>query len=191
MAFDICPANRVLNMLAAENGKEYDEGGKMAASGNASQELLQELSRLPYYAQPYPKSLANQFGTAVVYPLIKTYQLSVHDALNTYVAHIVQQVKWSITQVLPLVKEEEQPLSLLVTGGGALNEYLTGRLSQELVELNIRTVIPDRTLIEYKEAMIMALIAVLRWREEYNVLSTVTGARRNTIGGALWIGTEA
>jgi anhydro-N-acetylmuramic acid kinase len=191
VAFDICAANRVLNMLAAENGKEYDEGGKMAASGTTSQQLLEELNSLPYYGQPYPKSLANQFGTGVVYPLVKTYQLSVADALHTYVDHIVHQVKSSVTQVVPLVKEEKQHLSMLVTGGGALNEYLTDRLRQELLALNIETIVPDRTLVEYKEAMIMALIAVLRWREEYNVLSTVTGARRNTIGGALWIGTEA
>ena len=33
-AFDVCPANRVLNMLAAEIGKEFDAGGNIAATGN-------------------------------------------------------------------------------------------------------------------------------------------------------------
>ncbi len=37
----------------------------------------------------------------------------------------------------------------------------------------------------------MAFIGVLRWRQEYNVLASVTGASRNSIGGALWIGQEA
>ena len=37
----------------------------------------------------------------------------------------------------------------------------------------------------------MALIGTLRWREEYNVLNSVTGAKRSSIGGALWLGTEA
>ncbi len=32
-AFDVCPANRVLNMLVNELGKEYDDGGQIAASG--------------------------------------------------------------------------------------------------------------------------------------------------------------
>jgi len=36
----------------------------------------------------------------------------------------------------------------------------------------------------------MALIAVLRWREEENVLASVTGASRNSIGGALWMGNQ-
>jgi anhydro-N-acetylmuramic acid kinase len=45
--------------------------------------------------------------------------------------------------------------------------------------------------VNFKEALIMALIGVLRWRQEYNVLSSVTGAARNSIGGALWTGEEA
>jgi len=31
---------------------------------------------------------------------------------------------------------------------------------------------------------------VLRWREEYNVLSSVTGSKRNSVGGALWLGVD-
>jgi len=37
----------------------------------------------------------------------------------------------------------------------------------------------------------MALIGVLRWREENNVVSSVTGARRNSSGGDIWVGEEA
>lgn len=33
IAFDICPANRVLNLLAGEAGMEMDAGGAMAAGG--------------------------------------------------------------------------------------------------------------------------------------------------------------
>jgi len=59
-------------------------------------------------------------------------------------------------------------------------------------------VVPDTKLVNYKEALIMAFIGVLRWRQEYfrwrqeyNVLASVTGASRNSIGGALWTGQEA
>ena len=34
----------------------------------------------------------------------------------------------------------------------------------------------------------MALHAVLRWREEPTVLSSVTGASRDSVGGAVWAG---
>jgi anhydro-N-acetylmuramic acid kinase len=80
---------------------------------------------------------------------------------------------------------------LLVTGGGAHNLYLVENLRQKLEELNIDVIVPDNNLINFKEALIMAFIGVLRWRQEYNVLSSVTGASRDSIGGALWIGQEA
>ena len=80
---------------------------------------------------------------------------------------------------------------MLATGGGAFNTFLIKRLGAGLNELNIKVVIPDENLIKYKEALIMALMGVLRWREENNVMSSVTGAERDSIGGAVWIGQEA
>jgi anhydro-N-acetylmuramic acid kinase len=37
----------------------------------------------------------------------------------------------------------------------------------------------------------LALMAVLRWREENNFIATKTGAIKNSIGGAVWTGQEA
>ena len=80
---------------------------------------------------------------------------------------------------------------MLVTGGGAFNTFLVQQLQEAVSSLNIELVVPEESLINYKEALIMALIGVLRWRQEANVLSSVTGAVRDSIGGAVWIGQEA
>lgn len=204
IAFDVCPANRVLNMLAALAGKEYDAGGQMASEGHVHEELLQKLNALPYYAQPYPKSLANDFGTDEVFPIVQSFSLSIPDALRTYVEHIVQQIGRTVRDNRSALTDDRQPLTvdrqpltepqtsnLLVTGGGALNTFLVKRLQEELELAGVEVSIPDEKLVQYKEALVMALIGVLRWRQEYNVLSSVTGARRDSIGGALWIGQEA
>src|SRR6202012_663584 len=82
--FDVCPANRVLNALAGLEGRAYDDGGALAATGKVDHPLLQQLNALPYYSMPFPKSLANEFGTEVVLPLISERGLSVTDALRTY-----------------------------------------------------------------------------------------------------------
>ena len=80
---------------------------------------------------------------------------------------------------------------LLATGGGAHNQFLIGRLSALLQPYQVEVVVPDTRLVNYKEALIMALLGILRWRQEYTVLSSVTGASRDSIGGALWTGQEA
>jgi anhydro-N-acetylmuramic acid kinase len=190
VAFDVCPANRVLNMLVQEMGHDFDEGGAIAASGNVDETLLQQLNDLDFYKAPYPKSLANDFGTDVVFPMIKNAGLSVPDALRTCVEHVAVQIKNAVA-LLAGNADSATETSMLVCGGGALNDFQIERLKAMLAPLNVTVVVPDKTLIEFKEALIMALIGVLRWREENNVLHTVTGASRSSIGGAVWVGQEA
>lgn len=190
IAFDICPANRVLNILANDAGKEFDENGDIAASGNIDQALLEKLNGLDYYQKSYPKSLANDLGTDTVYPMIKSAGISIPDALRTYTEHIAVQT----TKAIPGLhnhKLQTSHLTLLATGGGAFNKFLTTRLAEELDKSNIELMLPGANLINYKEAVIMAFIGVLRWRQDYNVMASVTGASRSSIGGALWTGQDA
>jgi anhydro-N-acetylmuramic acid kinase len=194
IAFDVCPANRVLNMLAAREGKIYDAGGEMASLGIVNARLLEKLNALDYYRQPYPKSLANNFGTDEVYPLIQSFGLTPFDELRTCVEHIVQQVRTAIANQQSLNEKWLSSivnLKLLVSGGGAFNTFLIRRLADELASLDIEVIVPEESLINYKEALIMAFMGVLRWRQEYNVMASVTGAQRDSIGGAVWIGQEA
>jgi anhydro-N-acetylmuramic acid kinase len=191
IAFDVCPANRIMNLIAHRHGLEYDENGALAAKGNAGTELLQKLDQLEYYGLPYPKSLANDFGTDTVLPMIDQYGLSLEDALRTCVEHICAQIGRSVRSLYKSQDAGTPLRKMLVTGGGAQNEFMISRLTEVLGGMGIEVVVPGKDLVNYKEAVIMALIGVLRWREEYNVLSSVTGASRNSIGGALWMGAEA
>ncbi|HVU95375.1 MAG TPA: anhydro-N-acetylmuramic acid kinase [Puia sp.] len=180
IAYDVCPANRVLNALAELEGKAYDAGGELAAAGRVDERLLERLNALDYYGLPYPKSLANEFGTETVLPMVLQAELPTADALRTYVEHIMVQVGRAVEQLGGGGKT-------LVTGGGAHNAFLVERLRA----FGIDVVVPEAQLVDYKEALVMALMGVLRWREENNVLASVTGASRDSIGGAVWIGQEA
>jgi anhydro-N-acetylmuramic acid kinase len=184
-AFDVCPANRVLDALAAALGKSYDENGALASGGVADSQLLEALNAQPYYAQPFPKSLANDFGTEVILPLIGTYTLSVQGKLRTYVEHIAQQIAAAVKAVSG---ENTQKKKLLVTGGGVFNHFLIKTVKSQLEPLGITVVVPDEQTAAYKEALVMALIGALRWRQQPNVLSSVTGASRDTVNGALYLG---
>ena len=195
LSFDICPANRVLNLLANEAGYELDDGGQMAEAGSLNASLLHMLNDLSYYKQDFPKSLSNSFGNDVVYPLIKqeTGNHNIYDALHTYTVHIAEQVRNAALTIDAKTDHAGSPVprKMLVTGGGAFNRYLVKKIQERLAPLLIEIVLPDENIIRYKEALIMALIGVLRWREENNCLASVTGAARNNIGGAVWMGAEA
>ena len=184
-AFDVCPANRVLNMLVNELNKKFDEGGNIASGGNINAALLNELNKLNYYQLPAPKSLANAFGTETVFPLVKSFSLSTQNALRTYVEHIAFQIHQSI---LKNPKPQIDNLKLFITGGGAHNNFLVERIKFYLQNEKIEVIIPEKNVIDYKEALVMALLGALRIREQNTVLASVTGAARNSVGGSWWSG---
>jgi len=189
VAFDTCPANRVLDLLAARAGAAYDEDGRIAASGRVDTPVLDALDALPYYTLPYPRSLANDFGTDTVFPILAASGLSPADALRTAVEHIARQVARAVADVID--RGDADPPggdTLLVTGGGALNGFLVRRIAEHLEPLRLRAEAADPLLANYKEALVMALLGVLRWREEPTTTPDVTGATRASVGGALWMG---
>ena len=70
-----------------------------------------------------------------------------------------------------------------MTGGGAHNTFLLERLRSLTT---IRIEVTDVRTVDFKEALVFALLGVLRMREEVNTLASVTGAGRNSVGGAVY-----
>jgi anhydro-N-acetylmuramic acid kinase len=183
IAFDICPANQLLNHFAAKQNKEYDDKGNMARSGNNNDVVLEKVNQVAFYNLTTPKSLHNGFVTEEVLPHFDA--LDNHsDALHTAARHIAVQIAKAI---LPY-QNPLQTQKMLVTGGGAFNDFLMETLQEELNKNGtIELIVPDEQTIKHKEAVAMALIGTLRWREEINVLHSVTGAQRSSAGGAMWL----
>lgn len=183
LAFDVCPANQALNALAEREGKAFDYEGELARRGKVLSDIMSQLSTQPYYKQPAPKSLSNEMAKELVFPTLLQSSRDNKDLLRTMVEHICEQVAAAASQY-PTGKES----SMLVTGGGALNNFLVEQLKESLAPLNINAVVPYEQVSKFKEALVMALIGALRWREETNVMASVTGAKRDSISGALWMG---
>jgi anhydro-N-acetylmuramic acid kinase len=189
-AFDVCPANRVLNLLVQQKQLSFDKDGLLAAAGRINEGLLEKLNQFDYYQTDYPKSLANEFGTELIYPMLIASGLNTEDLLATFTEHIAIQVALAIEKIVAKRSLVVNQAKMMVTGGGAYNTYLITRLSQHLLPYGIEVVLPSNEIIEYKEALIMALLGVLRWREEETVFSSVTGAKRASSGGAFWMGQD-
>lgn len=175
IAFDISPVNTVLNFYANKFGLDYDDKGKISKSGNVNSDLLKELNALEYYKKQFPKSLGFEFVKEIVLPLLEKYFISIEDKMHTFTEHIALQTS------LALPKKEGK---LLITGGGAYNDFLIERMQFHLPNLEI--IIPDNKTLEFKEALIFALLGVLKLRNEINVLSSVTGAKMDHSSGIIF-----
>jgi anhydro-N-acetylmuramic acid kinase len=174
IAFDISAVNTVLNFYANQLGLEYDDKGKISKSGKINLDLLSELNELDYYKKPFPKSLGFEFVKEIVLPLIDNYNIAIENKMHTFIEHIALQTAWALPQ-----KQGQ----LLITGGGAYNDFLIERIQYHLSQLQV--IIPDRKILEYKEALIFALLGVLKLRSEINVLSSVTGAKMDHSSGTI------
>lgn len=184
LAYDICPANQILNGLAEMQGQTMDKDGETARSGDLLLDILEDLNDEDYYLKQPPKSLSNEQAKALVFPKLLESRHDPANLMRTATQHVADKIAEAVKQY-PVEKENPK---LLVTGGGALNTYLMELLQEQLSTEGVELVIPDKETIMYKEAIVMALIGLLRWREETNVLSSVTGASRDSISGALWMG---
>lgn len=184
LAFDVCPANQILNTLAEKEGKTMDEGGAMAARGGQIGDVLDELNNADYYKLPAPKSLSNEMARDLVFPKLLESDHNTYDLLHTVTVHIAEQIAIAVKQH----PHGKDAANLLVTGGGAFNTFLVMQLEKALAPLKVHVQVPEAGLVNYKEAIVMALIGALRWREEENVLCSVTGATRDSVGGAIWLG---
>jgi anhydro-N-acetylmuramic acid kinase len=177
IAFDICPVNTVLNYYANKLGFDYDNGGKIAANASLIAPLLDQLNKLDFYTAPYPKSLGFEFVKQTVLPLMETYSDSAQDKLHTFAIH-------AATQIANIIKLKGKEASLLITGGGAYNTFLIDTLQALLPNTTI--VVPNDKTIQFKEALIFALLGVLKLRGEVNVLGSVTGAQVNHSAGFIY-----
>ncbi len=176
IAFDICPVNIVLNQLAQTLGKNYDNEGNLARSGSLNTNLLEKLNNLDYYTVSGAKSLGREWVDEVFFPVLKSFEISVQDKLNTICEHIGFQISKNANGTKS---------KMLITGGGAYNTYLVERIK---FHSNTEIIIPDKQIIEFKEALIFAFLGLLRFEQKYNSLASVTGASADSIGGAVYLG---
>ncbi|MFP4664633.1 MAG: anhydro-N-acetylmuramic acid kinase [Bacteroidales bacterium] len=172
IAWDICPVNTVGNDLANRINLDFDKDGMIAAKGKLIPDLLQKLNALDFYQQKPPKSLGREWVAdnvdVLLRPLFSEYSLE--DLMRTWYEHAAMQIARHLKG------------NVLVTGGGAKNSFLIDRI-RSLSAADIH--IPDEMLVDFKEALIFAFMAVLRYREEVNVLASVTGAGNNHSSGQI------
>lgn len=175
IAYDVCALNFALNHLARQLNLPYDKNGDIARTGSLYQPLLDELNALPYFALPYPKSIANEWIRETVIPLIDQAQCPIPDKLHTLCLQM--------GQTLGAALGNNRQHKILLTGGGAFNKFLVQQIAMH-TEASI--LVADQTTVNFKEALVFAFLGVLKMKNEVNCLASVTGASANSISGVLY-----
>lgn len=188
IAFDICPANQVLNMLANVLNLPFDLNGEIARSGHLNEDIDKALNSLDFYEKDYPKSLDNNWIRDNVFPFFNDKNIAIADQLQTATRFIAKQISKSLFHIIKKEKITNERHKMLVTGGGGFNAYLIKCIQEECTHLNVEIELPDKAIVEYKEAILMGLMGVLRMEGMPNCFSSVTGAKMDTIGGAVYLG---
>jgi len=174
IAYDICPVNTVLNYLSNKINLDFDKDGEISKNGSLIEDLYSRLNKLDYYNNNHPKSLGIEWVNSTIIPLLDLYPNQIADLLYTYSCHIAEQVSKST------INEK----NILVTGGGAKNKFLIDLINKKL---NNNVVIPDDTLIDYKEAIIFGFLGVLKLLNINNCYSSVTGSSKDHCSGEIFL----
>lgn len=172
IAFDICPVNIVLNKFAEHLGKKFDEDGLIAKAGDIDVDILNKLNNLEFYKQTNPRSLGVEWVIEQILPYFEG--MSYENVLATFTHHAAQKI--AETTVFYNLK------NMLITGGGAYNEYLISLIKEKT---KTEIIMPTPDIINFKEALIFAFMGVLKLNNEINVLSSATGSSADHSSGLL------
>ncbi|RLD84625.1 MAG: anhydro-N-acetylmuramic acid kinase, partial [Bacteroidetes bacterium] len=105
--------------------------------------------------------------------------LGLEDFLRTFVEHVAIQ----IANVVNKNCNKKSNRRMLVTGGGAFNNFLIKRI-RALAKVDV--IVPDKETIDFKEALVFALLGVLKDQNETNCLKSVTGAKKDHSSGVVF-----
>ncbi|AZA99550.1 anhydro-N-acetylmuramic acid kinase [Chryseobacterium joostei] len=172
IAFDIAPVNIILNTLARQLDKGFDENGDLARKGKINERLLNQFNSLDFYQQSHPKSLGIEWCNQHVFPLLENIEPL--EALATFTEHIAQQISNTINK--------NKIKDILITGGGAYNTFLIEKIK---AKTKSEVIIPEKEIIDYKEALIFAFMGVLKINNEINILSSATGSTSDHSSGVI------
>ena len=149
--------------------------GPPASGKTTTLELIKPLDDVRFFKLKPPKSLGFEWVKKNILPIIEIYQKnSINDILNTYTIFIAKHISYALNG-----RKE-----VLVTGGGAYNSFLIEQIKKRT---SCIISIPEKQIINFKEAIIFAFLGLLRDKKQINCYSSVTGAKKNHSSGNIFL----
>ncbi|AMM25257.1 anhydro-N-acetylmuramic acid kinase [Variovorax sp. PAMC 28711] len=183
LGFDCGPGNALMDHWTQSHlGQSYDAGGAWAAGGCVLPGLLARLCADPYFARPPPKST----GRDLFNPPWLMAHLQEHAHAGTADVQATLAELTAVTCAAGVTRHGSDSKTLIVCGGGALNEHLMGRLRALLPDVEVVSSGERGLPPQQVEAAAFAWLARATIRREHGNLASVTGARGGRVLGAIY-----
>jgi anhydro-N-acetylmuramic acid kinase len=188
-ACDTGPGNMVIDALMRRfYGKEFDESGAIACSGNVNTDLLAWCLSHSYFTKTHPKSTGREeFGAAFVENLVQfAGEFGVTETADLIATASECTVRSLAKEILSFVPSNEQFI-LILSGGGAKNRFLRDGLRYSLPNAILGSLDAYGVRSEAKEAVCFAVLANEWLHGNPANLPSVTGAHRRVALGSFAI----
>lgn len=188
VAFDTGPGNMVMDALAERLfGKSYDHDGKIAASGQVLERIVQDVLKQSYFRRKPPKTAGREeFGREFVAAFRRRCgRAKKRDIIATATALTAASIARAMERFV--LTKNAQYTELVVSGGGTANPALMAMLANRVRPLGLKIRLSDEFGIpsEAKEAVAFAVLAYQTWHRRPSNIPSATGAKRPTILGKI------
>jgi anhydro-N-acetylmuramic acid kinase len=183
LGFDCGPGNALMDAWClSHTGKEFDDAGQWAAQGQVHEGLLARLLDEPFFAKLPPKSTGRDLfnGPWLAGKLTEMQTVSPPDVQATLTELTALSCARSLLETSPGCE------TLVVCGGGALNDYLMARLQAALPKCTVVSSALRGLPPLQVEATAFAWLAHQTMQGKTSSLKSVTGALGARILGAIY-----
>lgn len=183
-AIEACPATCLLDPLARKLfGKGFDTDGSIAAGGAVNGPLLNELLSHPSFQHRPPARLRpTDFGPAWLWrveEMARRHDAEPRDLITTATEFIARRVADVIDGAT------ERPHEIILTGGGALNIHLAGRIRTLLSPSSTYPAGKYNIPLRSKQALCHALLAAARLDKTPLYCPGATGSDAPCLAGVI------
>ena len=176
--FDTGPANMLMDLeiqRSTAGKKKFDHQGKLAKSGTAKLELVQDMMTHPYFNRRAPKSCGREeFGIHFLIKYDAEFRtMTLADRLATLTEFIAQSVVRSYQKHADFI-----PTEIIFCGGGVHNTFLLEIIKMYMPETKISTVADYGWPSQSIEGAAFALLAAAKVLNKPSNIPQSTGAKK-------------
>jgi anhydro-N-acetylmuramic acid kinase len=193
IAFDTGPGNMVIDAVTEKlYGQPFDRGGRIAASGEAMDDVIDEILLQEFFRRKPPKTAGREeFGREFVEAFFERSKgCRKQDIVATATVLTAKSISFAVSRYCGRGRSAERKPAfqdMIISGGGVKNATLISMLSREIAPLGLRLRSSDEFGIPSaaKEAVAFAALAYETWHRRPSNVPSATGARRSAVLGKI------